>query len=186
MADLVRVRNLDTKSLRIAFDSKLTVIGPKQDGFVDREAACAHFGVWWSVKGGRPIDRTEEYGRIRGLHGCFPGAPQDENSPNWEDVKPKVEIYEVNGTKVSTVIDDPEGENVPITERDDDDHMRATMQQMKDQLEDMQRKLDTSQSIVAAHTAPSLPAEDSPETAPKRRRQAPRIEGARLDEASGE
>lgn len=184
MADLVRVRNLDSKSLRIAYNSQPTVIGAGQDGFVDREAACAHFGVWWSVKGGRPIDRTEEYGRVRGLYGSFPGAPQDANTPSWEDVKPKVEIYELDGTKVSTVIEDPEGEAIPVTERQDEGHMRATVEKMREQLEEMQRKLDTSETIVAAHTAPELPAEDSPDTAPRRKRQPGKIEAARLDEAA--
>lgn len=157
---------------------------------MDKEAACAHFGVWWSVKGGRPIDRTDEYARIRGLYGCFQGGPANENAPSWEEIKPKVEIYELSGAgeyrKVSSVIDDPEGEHIPITEREDEPHLRSQMAAMQEALNEMAQKLETSDAIVAAHTAPDLPPADSPDNAPKRRRQAPRIEGARLDEAAGE
>lgn len=181
--EFVRVKNLDDKPLRITYNSIPTVIAPGGWGFVNREAAAIHFGVWQSVVGGRPIDRVEEYKRIRGLYGCFPGMTPDPAGPKWEDVKPKVEIYEMNSeTPVANVIDDPEGENIPVTERGDEAHLRAQMAAMQDALADMQVKLDKSELISAAMTSPELPPADSPDTAPRRRRQEPKIEGARLDE----
>lgn len=171
--DMVRVRNLGDENLRIAYDSKATVIPPGQDGFVAKEAACAHFGVWWSQPGGRPIDRKEEARRVKGLYGCFPGSPVE---GDWENSKPKVEIYEMDGTRVSTVIEDPEGVNLPVTERQDDSHLRTTVQAMQEQLEKMQSQLDQKDSIISQGIATELPQEDTPDTAPKRTRNQPQVQ----------
>lgn len=180
MADLVRVRNTGALPLRISYNSQATIVQPGQDGFVDREAACAHFGVWWSVVGGRPIDRKMEYLRIRGLYGCLPGAPGSENALSWEKVKPKVEIYELDGpTKVSTVFDDPEGTEIPVNERSDDAHLRDTVAQMQEQLDEMKAQIDQKDAIISAGTASEIPAADSPESAPRRTRRTPDIQAAR-------
>lgn len=183
MADLVRVRNVGKKPERIAYNSQVTVINPGQDGFVDREAACAKYGVWWSVVGGRPLDRHQEYLRIRGLYGCFPGAPAGEGSPEWEVVKPRVEIYEMDGKKVSTVVDDPQGTEIPVTERDDEAHMRVVVSEMQEQLKSMQSQLDTKDQIISAGSI-DLPPADAPDNAPRRMRRTPVAQPPRLAEGS--
>lgn len=178
MADLVRIRNLGESNLKVTFDSKSTIIPANSEGFVDREAACAHFGVWWAVPGGRPIDRKEEVRRVRGLYGCLPDGPANEHALDWETVRPKIEIFEMDGTKASTVIDDPEGQDLPLIERSDDAHLREVMAKMQEQMEQMQQQLDNRDQIIAAGTASELPAEDSPEFAPRRKRNAPEVQAA--------
>lgn len=177
MADFVRIRNLDDKrDVKVPFNSKTTIIAPGQEGIVEREAACAQFGVWWSVSGGKPIDRKDEVARIKGLYGCFPGAPTDEHSLNWEDVKPRIEIREMDGKVVSTVIDDPEGSAIPLTERHDEDHMRSMLEKMQAEMERMQAQLDHRDVL---DTLNEIPPADSPEDAPKRKRTQPEIQAAR-------
>lgn len=186
MAEWIRVKNLGDKALNLAYNNRSTIIPPGGEGLVDREAAATHLGCWWAIPGGRRVfdaqgkvighepAREDEVKRVKALYGCFPGGPAEQE---WDERKPKVEIYD-DGGKVSTVIDDPEGASVPITEVNEG-QMRESLLRMQQQMAEMRAQLDSQEFPV------QLPPADSPHNAPNKRRRPAEVRPADLQAVEG-
>lgn len=179
MAEIVRVRNLSDRELNLAYDGRPTKVKPGGEAYVEREVAVIHLGDWTA----RGEKRREEYKRIRGKHGCLPGATVELEVGNpdsrvnadeiWEDRKPVVEIYDSVGEQLTTVLDDPEGETLSMEGSDEPSKER--------QIEAMRQQLARLEQDLAAQQRPETtaePPEDTPDTSRKRRGKPPKVESA--------
>lgn len=180
--DLVRVKNVGDAPISGAYGGNGYLIPVGGDTLMETECAKKDFGDWDT----RNLSKTEEklrfrdreLRRVRGLYGVTPGAKipvvthdgkadlDDHGVPKevladvvWKDRMPKVEIYSMDGTRLTTVIEDPEGESLPLDGSSDDKdlalaEMRAQIDKLQDAIVGMQVK------------AVDIPV-DSPETAPR-------------------
>ena len=174
MADYIRCKNLGSKPLRLGYNNRVTVIQPGEDGIIDRECACIHFGNWerrnyQRLSDGRWMyERREELRRLKGQAGSDDeGRSALEHDDVWQARKPKVEIWDGN-VKVVSVIDDPEGSSMPEPVQSNMGEQIAWLQK---QIQELQGKLLDSQT---EDEMPDIP-EDSPDTASRRNPRAAQI-----------
>lgn len=169
MADIIRVRN-NGDALRLAYNSQITIVGTGQDAFIEREAACIHFGNW--VLRGK--EREQEYKRIRGLYGAHLDRIKDPKEPSpdelWDRNYPKVELYETDGTKITPIWEDVEGTELPIE--------GSTVQDKERELQLLRERLEALEASFDEPEDQELPGVDSPENAPRRRAVKTVVKGA--------
>lgn len=169
-SDIVRVHNIGEQTLRLRYNNKVTVIEPGQDSIVARENAILHFGNP-DASPDRPAKnrsiynaREEEYHRLRGRYGAAEG--KDDAGEYW-DKRPRVKVYEQDGTEWVTVLDDPKGEKMPvkgapkISAEEEMAFLRKRMQALEQRYNNPQ-----------AATVSDVP-EDTAEFAPPRKRGRP-------------
>lgn len=181
--DLVRVKNVGDTTLEGAYGGVGWLVHPGGELVMETEAAKKDWGDWdtrnLSKTEGHLRFRDREFRRVRGLYGVTPGAripvvdrngvPElDENGrPKevladtiWRERVPKVEIYSMDGTRFTTVLEDPEGADLPMdgTPSDDKDQAIAAMQSQIDKLLNAVADMQTK--------SVDLP-KDTPESAPR-------------------
>lgn len=166
-SDSVRVRNTGTATIGSSFNGRPYRINPGQDALLPRVAAMTWLGDWTRRDDEPWFPRTEELSRIKGKF----GALDDEGL--WEVNRPHVEIYEMDGRRVTLLWEDPEGASLPA------DGGGPTLEQ---QFRSMQEHLARLQAQLEA-AGEGAAVEDSPETARRRRVNAPRIEAAEEESA---
>lgn len=119
IGDIVRVVNEGDQPFTIGWDSKQYKLEPGKDAFVPFEAACLWFG---DPRSGNAVaslrnqhglvsfvpDRDTEVRRLRVKYGNIGG---DER---FVDPAPSVSVYDLEGDRITTVLDDPEGANVTV------------------------------------------------------------------------
>ena len=184
MADIVRVKNVGSADFHGAYDNRPFVIAPGSEAIIDREAACIWFGDWNARNLGpeqRHQFRRMEVERLKGLYGAHYDDPRDDpriSAPMYAEEKwaanaPHVEIYETDGTKVTTVIEDPTGSTLPIENAPAADVAAAAT---------MQKEIERLQSAVSELQGRDVKAPtDSPERGTRRR--GPVAVEAALDDA---
>lgn len=178
MAEIVRVLNSGPSEVNLAYDGRPTKVGPGKEAYVEREVAVIHLGDW-TARGKR---RQEEYRRIRGKYGCLPGATVELEAGNpdsrvnadevWKKRMPRVELYDSVGERVTTVLEDPEGESLPAEGSEDVDKERM-IESLRQQLGRLEQEVYATREDVT-----ETPAEDTPDANRKRRGKPPRVESA--------
>lgn len=169
MTDFVRVRNVGDTDLRLAYNSQPTVIPAGQEVPVDRDAAATWFGDWTrrnvpELQNPEFRDaRLNEYNRIRTLYGFHQLEPESEQT--FKAKVPQVEIYEMDGTKVTSILEDPDGKDLPIVGSSNLDKEQL-LSAMKDQMDAMAQKIAEMED---PHPDIEVP-QDTPETAARRGR----------------
>lgn len=156
MAQICRVKNLGSKTLVGAYNSEPYRIDPGETALLDVECAKKDFGDWEERNYGEGRNyRLDEYARIRGLQGIMEGArvPTGEFDEDGrpievpsglllDDRMPKVEIHLADNSKVTTVLEDPEGKTLPLDETGGPDQVRA-IESMQDQIKQLQDALES-------------------------------------------
>src|SRR4051812_31898248 len=115
--DIVRAVNTGGAVFTIGWDSKQYKLEPGKDTFIPFEAACLWFGDPRSTNSIQSIknqhgmvsfvpDRDSEVRRLRVKYGNIGG---DER---YVDPGPSVDLFDLEGNQITTVLDDPEGEDV--------------------------------------------------------------------------
>jgi hypothetical protein len=171
---VVRVKNLGKVALRGAFDGTAYVIEPGESAILDEECAIKDFGDWGQRNYGTEEStqyRKAEYLRLRGLYGVMPGTRIPSGKFNADgyplevpsevllaERMPKVEITTMDGRKIPTVIDDPEGNELPLEGGDSTDQNRA-IEAMQDQIASLKDALESMRSQVPELDIPK----DSPQ-----------------------
>lgn len=155
MASLVRVKNLGKTVLRLGHNSEVTVIAPGSEGFVDRECAARYFGNWTLRNTKEEAFRLDELNRLKGLAGCNEhGVSALIDEGVWEDRKPQVELHDLEGKKIITVLDDPTGETLPLVDESPN---------LQRQIEVLQEQLDTMRELMeSGPETPVIVEEDAP------------------------
>lgn len=197
----VTVRNLWDRPVKLGYDSEKWEIEPKASAIVPKIAAIIAFGDWEARPGVKQFDpegkkgllhetREFEYARVRGHYGCSEGATIERDGQELpadtllDEMLPKVEIEEMDGSVAITVIDDPEGKGLPIEGGSTIDAQRllATIEaQQKAHAEEIEKLKRQAFNLHASNE--ELPDEDDPSKAPKRRGKA-KVEGAQMAEIS--
>lgn len=95
------------------------------------------------------LDRKGEVSRLKVLYGAaFPDPPElggATEEEKWERNKPLLEVYDLSGERIVTVLDDPEGRHLtPATETE------LEKQVLKDTIESMKAQLAQLTSQYAA------------------------------------
>lgn len=122
MADqMVRCKNVGDKPFKDGYANVTYVLPPGKDVFVPYDAAVLWFGNpdVFDVSA-RQRGRTDFYHRLRLRYGAFDdhriladGSEVRFTADElWEENKPQVEVYTLEGERLHTIIDDPEGTNV--------------------------------------------------------------------------
>lgn len=113
VGEVVRIRNADPeREFRDAYNGNTYRALAGSETIVPVEASI----LWFGNPGARDIDarrldRTAEFKRLRVRYGCYDNLDNpDGPTPMWEAVKPKVEVFTLDGERVITVVDDPFGE----------------------------------------------------------------------------
>lgn len=104
--DAIRVTNKGKKAFTDSFDGRQYTIEPGSDKVVPYEAAALWFGDPRAIDTGQVKTRLEEFRRLRVKYGAY------ENEDAWNSNKPNVKITTLDGDKITSVIDDPEGKEI--------------------------------------------------------------------------
>lgn len=104
---VIRVRNTAPVPFRQRFLREWYTIQPGNEAILPWDVFVAFFGdPALKNHGPNRKDREEAYKRIRFKYGSL------EDNELWEQNRPRVECYRMNGEKIVPLCDDPEGTNV--------------------------------------------------------------------------
>lgn len=102
--EVVKVLNKGESDFRDGWDGQQYTIKPGQDAFVPYDAILNWLGNPAAIDYSESQrDRLSEYTRLRVRYGAY------ENDGAWEDNKPSLEVFTLDGKRITTVVDDPEG-----------------------------------------------------------------------------
>lgn len=185
MADVVIAKNESDSAFRGKYNNVPFVIPAGGDQIIDREAAIVWFGDWNARNIGDNEHlqyRSKEELRLRGMYGASFDDPRDDpripepktGEQKWETNRPRIKLFETDGKPIVSVLDDPDGTDLPI-EQAPTENLAAAMADMQKQIADMQSRLEKAQEAAATVEIP----EDDPGEAPKRRRGPVTVDASR-------
>lgn len=111
---MVRVKNVGDKPFRDSFANQPFEVLPNKETFVPFDAAALWFGhpELYDVSP-RQRARTQMYARLRQRYGAFDDTNRDDKvtsaDEKWEQNRPRIEVYSLDGERIYMVIDDPDG-----------------------------------------------------------------------------
>ncbi len=173
MADIVRCRNLGSQDFKGSYDNKPFTVPAGSEAIIDREAAFIWFGDWNARNLGQDQKhqfRRMEVQRLRGIYGANYDDPREDpriSDPRtadekWAFNKPHIEVYETDGRKLITVLEDESGTTLPIEDAPAED-VASAVAAMQDQINRLQAAVEEAQGHdVKAPT-------DSPERGQRKR-----------------
>jgi hypothetical protein len=107
--DMVRLVNKGTDTFTDTYNNTRYTIAAGSEGFVPWDAMCLWLGDPRARDADeRHRDRTDEYARLREKYGVY---HQDKL---FAGVVPQLEVYTLDGKRITTVAEDPEGEPTDI------------------------------------------------------------------------
>lgn len=105
---IVKIRNVGTTDWVDGFDGTRYKIPAGAEVYLPVGAAITWLGDWHAHNDGRNNDRFAEHERLRMRYGAY------ENDGLWEQMKPKLEVYTTEGSRILTVVDDAADGTRPI------------------------------------------------------------------------
>lgn len=185
MADIVQVENRADQDFKGAYNSKVFIVPAGKKTIIDREAAVIWFGDWNTRNIGsdpRTQYRHRELERLKGIYGAhFDDPREDPRIPEplraeekWEANKPNIALFDTDGSRIVSIIEDPEGAQLPLEDAPAED-LAAAMATLQAQMAEMQSKLIAAQEAQSTNQIP----EDTPESAPRRRRGPVTVDASR-------
>ena len=136
--ELARVLNKHSKPFKAKYDNQTYLIKPNSETIVPLDAVCLWMGNPSSVDyDEKRRDRSDEYRRLRAKYGVY------EHDDRMEENLPRLEAYTLDGERIWTVLEDPEGEHAgSVTPpRTDDDAVAAQILSMQQQIDALQAVL---------------------------------------------
>jgi hypothetical protein len=131
--NLIRIYNVGTEPFVGKYVNEKTVILPGESEIVEFEAMARWLGNPALVDvNDRQRDRTDEFTRLRAMYGVY------EHDREWDERRPKLEAYKLDGTRVVTVADDPyneQGASVNLSNDNDRDMMKLLLDMQKENAE---------------------------------------------------
>lgn len=115
------------------------VLQPGESYFVQEEVAWQFLGRWWTDNADpRNRARVAEVNRLHVLYGAY------EDEILWEQTKPRLVAYAATGERITTVVDDPEGNSGTKgqTAFGREQSLEAQMQIMQQQMLALQAQLE--------------------------------------------
>lgn len=144
MQQIVRVKNVGTERFSDMFNSQPTMIDPGGETLVSMDAVA----LWLGDPGTRDIDsrrrnRTDEFERLLTRYGVY------QNEHIWDQVRPKLEVFTLDGDRIATVSEDPRGEGLDIVVSNDS----TTETLLRTQLDSMKTQMDAITSALSSDGA---------------------------------
>lgn len=144
MQQIVRVKNVGTERFTDMFNSQPTMIEPGGETLVSMEAVS----LWLGEPETRDIDsrrkfRTDEFERLLTRYGVY------QNEHMWDQVRPQLEVFTLDGDRIATVADDPRGTGLDIVVSNDS----TTETLLRTQLDSMKTQMDAITSALSSDGA---------------------------------
>lgn len=173
--EIVRVVNREQYPLTVKWDSHKYALPPGQEVFIPGACAYSWFGdprstnVFQSLTGEHGttafvVDRATEVRRLRIKYGA--GLEGDEATFDGVAI-PSVEVYTVDGERITTVLDDPNGDTViqSSTSVREDEDLRAVVARQARELAAMREHLGMEDELhEAVMNENQLPLDDTAST----------------------
>lgn len=139
--DVVQVTNLDTSEWTGMYNSQKYKMAPGGKCIAPFIAVCHWFGHPNAVDiDARNRYRTDEYARLRVVYGVY------DDEDKFQSMIPHVEVHDLEGNKIITVLDDPRGDNLTP-----ESSTVAEKQQLEIQMEAMRRQMMAMQAQMNQH-----------------------------------
>lgn len=104
----VRVLNKGSEDFKGQYDRDTYTIPAGSEGIAPWDAVCLWLGDPRATDTGVQKNRLEEYRRLTSKFGVYDEQDQ------FEDARPKLEVYRLNGTRVTMLAEDPFGPPVDV------------------------------------------------------------------------
>lgn len=146
--DVVRVRNSGQAVWKDTYGNVTYRVQPGSEGIVPFEAACLWFGHPDAIDiDPRNRHRSDEYARLRIRYGVY----DDDNL--WDQQTPNIEVFDLDGNRILTVVDDPLGDALSP-----DDNDGVGRQLLMARVADMEKQLSAmrAQAELAARGEAAL------------------------------
>lgn len=164
MGDVVRITNQGTEEFRQRYGGKLYRIPPGSTAIVSFEAMC----LWLGHPDAIDIDKKRRYrsDELRRLHvkwGVY------EHHDRAAELFPKLLVEDIDGNRIITVVDDPEGRHLTpdVQTRAERDRLQEQMAAMQRQMAALQAQLQQQNNEDAAKVAAGDTRTDTPATRPE-------------------
>jgi hypothetical protein len=160
----VKVRNPGDSDFRERYDNRLYVVPPGGETLVPPEAAKLWVGDW-DARNFNEIrrPRDDEVNRLKVKYGVYDQDPLP---------KAPLEVYDVAGGRISSVLDDPFGETLQAVVSGDEEKLRLQdlLQRYERELSNIRTQIKAKEGSLAIEDIPEDQGEDEPR--PRRRRRA--------------
>lgn len=150
---VVRVRNVGDEDFTAKYANVPYTVPAGQETIVPFLAMC----LWLGHPDAVDIDkkrqyRLEEFQRLTARYGTY------DDLQAWEEQKPKLEAYSIDGNRLVTVVDDYQGNHLKLDTSTVQEKatMMSAMAAMQEQMAAMQRKLEEVQRQESAMEASDL------------------------------
>lgn len=157
---VIKFRNVDTRPIRLKNRQHGDVtLKPGQETVLPLAYATVNLGNPYAQNVGRNREREEQFKDVRRRWGFYPGLMPESD---WDEIKPKIELYTLDGERLYSVIEDPDGVmSQPVIESEDTSTLA-----LKAQLVAMQKQIEQLTAVIAAQqTTASAPTEKDGDTA---------------------
>lgn len=142
--EILKFKNVDNKPVRLKHAAMGAVIlQPGQETVLPIEYATLNVGHPNARDEDKNKWRTNAFKHIRRRWGFYPGLMTE---AEWETMKPKVELYTLDGERVLSVIEDPEGVRGGGVAAPAEGNGEAFLQQ---QVATMQKQIEQLTSLIA-------------------------------------
>lgn len=159
--DVVRLRNVGAEQWVGKYANQDYRMNPGQEAIVSFAAACLWFGHPDAVDvDDRNRYRTEEHERLRVRYGVY-----DSPIEVWDANTPNIEVHDLDGNRLITVVDDPEGKhlNPAVSSQQEKTLMVEQMTRMQQQMKAMQAQMDQAErGDVAIANSGDVDEDESP------------------------
>lgn len=141
MQQIVRVKNVGTERFSDMYNSQPTMIDPGGETLVSMDAVA----LWLGDPNTRDIDarrreRTDEFERLLTRYGVY------QNEHTWHQTRPQLEVFTLEGVRIATVAEDPQGEGLDIVVSNDS----TTETLLRTQLDSMKNQMDAITSALSS------------------------------------
>lgn len=164
MGDVVRITNQGTDEFRQKHGGRLYRIPPGSTAIVSFEAMC----LWLGHPDAVDIDkkrrfRSDEFRRLCVKWGVY------EHHNLADERFPKLLVEDIEGDRIITVVDDPEGKHLTpdVQTRAERDRLQDQMQAMQRQMAALQAQIQQQSQDDAAKVAAGDTRTDEPQTRPE-------------------
>lgn len=157
---VVRLTNVGDKEFQGKYDGRTTTLEPGKTTMVTFAAMALWLGNPYSHnRNPRNRQRLSELNRLRAKYGAY------DNPELWEQNKPLIEVYDAEGNRIITVVDDPDGTFLPPDEEDRNATAVDTLQKRIAQLDAemdalrtaLNQQVRTDQATTLGDAMPDIP-----------------------------
>lgn len=153
----VRLVNKGDTPYDFHMQQRKRVIEPGQDAMVPWDVACSLFGDPFVMDSPTDMARQRAWKQSATAHNWHEGAKPNEYGPEfnqtWDDIKPKVEVYDVEtGNRVYMVLEDPDGSqtlgNVEDNDTINSNVLMGLIRQQQEQIANLTLLITTGGQVV--------------------------------------